>query len=1326
MVISGKMRERVKKDGKFYGLLCGLLLGCVLGAAEIPQAAVPFTEKPPEIDGVFDENEWKASCVLKQIMPLGSRKGDEIATEFRLKYDRDHLYVAAVCSEPSGRGPEAYPRPWNDAFFDNDDTVQVVLGVADPEIAVRGKVNVGGYEGAMDNEFTAADFYYTYSVNAVNAQQRQFNEAPQEKPLFRSAVSPFSDGRWVVEMAIPFSGCGLEPAANRKVFANFFRHRAPVMYGWHLPAFGGYNPMPLGEITFLPPGGAGSQETAPAIAEKQTIRKACRAFIGYGPLDGVILGVAEIDGEFGELTGVLEVDGFPAIREKLEFNGMFDRDSNPLATRQAIVKCELPEGDQPERRAKFSVRDASGKVVAEIERQCAAAKMPEWLNTDAGREYVNEKIPRPWTKPQIAGNTVELLDKKISFGENAFPAAVERTGSESRILAAPPQIQVVANGREQTFAFGELQVKPRGNQVAAEAAGTSGPWRLLVHNQLDYDGFMEIKFSLSGGDLKKVDRLTVLLPLDRKIVKFLLPGVSVQRAGELTGAGYRNRAANLWIGNQEEGLAFSFDRNPFRSGDLRRQVEVVQNEDGDFLKLNLADEAGQLRGDEEIFRFFLQPTPTKPYPARPVRGWVTWQWEGWSRWHGYPDLSKTDEVKKLVKELAAKGKKLTLYCCQGLQEDAPPMRQFREDLALQPAWRYYFWQGKNCFATCKRGPEGDLQLHNYRKIIAETGIRGLMSDGLSVPWGDSNPLHGESCGEMTKLSMDRQIQSRVVKQREFLKRIRGLFDATGEEFCLVAHTGGGIDVNTLSFFDSYFEGEQLMRYRRGYYPSEAMFSIGYSGLAWGWRTIYWPKQLHNYDGLDTALAYALLFNSEYYTNEDIDPVNIDVELLERFAKPGNTFHPFWRNHEKIGFESMNCYASLYYGADESLAVVSNLRYGKNSYRLDLSRLYSGRKIEVYDYLRKIPVNSAVVEDALEPFSCRLLVVRPKPEAAAAAGLPKQEAGSEAQWRISGGSRGQDGVIALKAVPGAPASRAELRNFTFGRELSVCIEFIADGRIGVEFGGIDFIRDNGWLFYNKNGEDPAGVVNRFAAARDGWNRLALTVRNGRLNVHLNNKLLVYDKKLDLKPENNHLAFRTWHDNTLSFRLIHARNFVAEDAAGAEEFDIEDQSREWEFGNAAEAKAAGKRLLLRASPEKGLAVADFKRCFRKNLYLEMKVRLPERFNFVMGNITLSYGGGFPGWGWLVRGLADPYSRGWVFQQVPLAGKEYKPLVINLHDGVLNVLYDGKAVVKNLAAALPKGPNSLSVQTWHDDVIDAEIVELSTRSRRFDAKQIHPIRE
>ena len=1315
-----------KKHKLLGGLLGSVLLGCSSWAAEIPQASIPFTDTPPNIDGVIDPAEWQESCILRQITPLGTTQSDGIETEFLLKYDRNCLYVAAICSEPSAKGPEAYPRPWHDAFFNNDDTVQIVLGVADPEIAVREKINVGGYDGALDNQVTAADFYYTYSVNAVNSVQRQFNEAPQENALFRSAVVPFADGRWAVEMAIPFSSCGLDPVQQRKVFANFFRHRAPVMYGWHLPAFGGYNPMPLGEITFLPAGEAGSRENRPERPEKQSVQQVCRASIAYGPLNGVILGVVQIDGEYGELTGELEVEGLPTVREKLDFTAMRNHDSKELDTRQAIVKCPLPEGDQPERLAKFVVRDDSGREIATAELRCAAAKMPEWLHTDAGREYVEEKIPRPWTRPRISGTTVELLDKTIVLGSNGFPEAVDRTGSESRIFSAPPKIQLSVDGREQEFSFGELRIQPRNNQVAAEANATSGPWRLRVKNQIDFDGFMEIKFSLSGGELEKVNRLAVLLPLDRKIVKFLLPGASVQLAGELTGAGYRNSAGNLWIGNQEEGLAFSFDRNPFRAADLRHQIEIVQDEEGDFLRLNLVDAAGQLTENEEIFRFFLQPTPTKPYAPRPVRGWVTWWWEGWSRWHGYPDLGRLDEVKKKVEELAAEGKKLTLYCCQGLQEDAPPMQQFRSDLELQPSWRYYFWQGKNCFATCKRGPEGDLQLHNYRRIIAETGIRGLMSDGLSVPWGDSNPLHGESCGAEEKLSMDREIRSRIVRHREFLKRIRGLFDATGEDFCLVAHTGGGIDVNTLSFFDSYFEGEQLTRFRRGYYPSEAMFSVGYSGLAYGWRTIYWPKQLHNYDGLDTALAYALLFNSEYYTNDNIDPVNIDVDLLERFAAPGNTFHPFWRKHEKIGFESENCYASLYYGEKESLVVVSNLRYRKNGYRLDLRKLYPGREIELFDYLRKTTSDAAEVTETLDPFSCRLLVVRPKPETVPAVVVPKQEAGSDAQWKISGGERQADGTIRLKGVPGGPASEAQLQNFTFGRDLSVRIEFVADGRLGAIIGGINFLRDNGWVFYNERGEDLTGVVNRYATAREGWNTLDLTIRDGRMNARLNNKLLVHERELDLKPEGNQLSFRTWHDNTLSFRLVYARNFSTSDRTTVEEFDVADQAGEWEFANAAEAKAEGNRFLLRAAPEKGLAVADFQRTFQKDLYVEMKVKLPMRFNFVLGNFTISYGGGFPGWGWLVRGGVDPYSRGWVFLQVPLVSAEYKPLIINLRDGVLNVFYDGRIVVKDLTLALPEEPNSFAIQTWHDDVIDAEFVELSTRSRKVESRQLHPILE
>ena len=258
---------------------------------------------------------------------------------------------------------------------------------------------------------------------------------------------------------------------------------------------------------------------------------------------------------------------------------------------------------------------------------------------------------------------------------------------------------------------------------------------------------------------------------------YLLPR-SVQQAGGLTGAGYRGPAELLWIGNEEEGLNFSYDVNPFRSRDKRRQIKIRQGggkDGGGALVLNLVDAAGQLDGDEAVFRFFLHPTPTKPYPQRPVRDWIAWEWENWSRWHGYPDLSKIDEIKKRVSELARKNIALTLYCCQGLREDAPVMEAHRQDLEMLPRWRYYVHQGRNCFATCKRGPEGDLQLDHYAKIIGETGIRGLMSDGLTNPWGCANPLHRHGCGRPVKVDFNNDTMSLVVKQRQFLKRIHGIF-----------------------------------------------------------------------------------------------------------------------------------------------------------------------------------------------------------------------------------------------------------------------------------------------------------------------------------------------------------------------------------------------------------------------------------------------------------------------------------------------------------------------------------------------------------------------
>lgn len=1310
---------------------CFALAAMLVVAYANPTANIPHSKNSVTLDGVLANNEWNDAAELRNICQMGTRNAPLVNTEFRVKYDKDYLYVAAVCHESDIKYPESYNRPWHDLFFNNDDAVQVVIGVADPEISERGKVNVGGYVGAMGSEFTAADFYYMFTVNSINSKQRLFNEAPLENPFFESATKVDKGKKYVIEMKIPFKSAGLKNINGQTIYANFFRFRPPVTSAWHSPDFGGYLPMPLGKITFVEDNVTPTLESFP-IPKATKIAKSCKINLLYGPLNGSIIGEAEITGEYPELFGVLEISGEQVIRKKLNFQGALDRDRNPLPNKKALVFKDFPVGNQVERLAKFRIEDAKGIVLASTEKLCPATKAPEFLNTQVAKEYINEKIPAPWTKPEIKGNSVKLLDKSIAFGEYALPNAILR-GDKEDFLSGNSLIKVKNNNQTLSFKLIKKNIQPEHNTVKISNSLKADNLDLETRAMVDFDGFIEYKFELQGEDLANIDQVSVEIPLRKGFAKNLLPGSSVQKAGALTGAGYRTNATQLWIGNEEEGLSINFDIDPFLSRDLRRQMEIVQNDKEDILTLNLVDGKNQLQGKKAIFRFFLQPTPTKPYPERPVRDWVRWEWEGWSRWHGYPDLSKIETVKKQAADLKQQGKILTLYCCQGLQENAPEMEAFRSDLEILPKWRYYFWQGKDAYATCKRGPEGELQLVNYQKIIKDGNIRGLMSDGLSCPWGDANPLHREGCGRPVELDIDKDTRSMMIVQREFLKRMRGLFTDTNEEFSLVAHTGGGIDVNTLSFFDSYFEGEQLMRFRRGYYPSEAMFGIAYSGLPWGWRTIYWPKQLHNYDGLDTALAYALLFNSEYYTNPDTEPDNIDVELLVRFGGNDSKFYPFWNPQKLVDFDSENCYMSIYNKLDESMIVISNLRYVPNEYKLDFSRLYPNKAVEIRDYLLDKKLDSKEISETLNPFSCRIITIKVVEPTKLTASTDLLESNSFNDWKLTTGAKLTLDSIVLAGTPTKNPATAVFKKFLLGRAFNISFDVKMSGRFGVKLGNVSFIHDNGWVFYGANGEDTIGVNDRFMnISPDRFYFMNITYSEGKLSIKINDREVVRGRKIELAKEPFELVLSTWHDSVVEIKDLYVVNQAQTLTTSNRQvvpFCIKKfVANEWIFENAAsDLISADGELTLQASPEKGLAMVEFAKTFGNNFYCDMLVRLPERFSFVIGGVELTYGGGFPGWGWMARGNASAYGRGWIFQAVPLELKEFKRLEIFVRDGVISLYYNNKLVVKDLAMNMANSGNTFSMRTWHDDKIQAKLVELSTTVPELKAAEvIHPIVE
>jgi Glycoside hydrolase 123, N-terminal domain len=704
--------SKIKLIGIFT-TLCTVVLAALPSEAanNNPKAKIPRLSRKVVVDGKISSGEWNDAAVIRRIFYKKNRSPANPKTEIFVKYGNNNLYVAAVCYEPNRKYPEAYPRKWNDLLFRNDDAVQVVLGMEDTNIVVKEKINMGGYEGALDGKATKADFYYCFTVNAAGSKQRSFNETLLENALFDAVAGKTPGEKWEVEFKIPFSSFGLKSVPEKAIFPNLFRFRPPVMTGWNYPNFWGYSAMPFGMFKFLPDGQQKLKTVENFPANPKPLSQKCAATIQYSPLSGAIIGKAVKSGKWGKLYGVLKVSGFPDLKELLDFKAVVNHDAvkefhKPQIT--AIIR-EITPGDQPSRVVSFKIIDEKGKTISRASKRFDKVTAPEWFGTKNGEDYVSRKFPSPWTEPVLNGNKIKLVDKEITFNKFCLPTSVRFTATGEELLAAEPYIEVKIAGKTLKFKGSSAKLVKDGNSCRISSVLRSDKAILKIKSKIEPDGFTVVKFKLGNINLKSVDKVSLRIPLKNENAKFVMHGPLVQKTGNISSAGFRDCAASLWVGTYDKGLSFNFDNPLFFSKDLRHQIEITPEKNTTWLNFNFCDGPGQLEKDT-IFRFFLHPTPTKPQPSKRIRKMVQWKWERWGRWHGYPDVSKIPELQKWVSKLKKKNRIGLLYTCQGLQVDSPGFKQFRSDLELQPRWRYYRNKGKDCFATSKRGPEGDLQL----------------------------------------------------------------------------------------------------------------------------------------------------------------------------------------------------------------------------------------------------------------------------------------------------------------------------------------------------------------------------------------------------------------------------------------------------------------------------------------------------------------------------------------------------------------------------------------------------------------------------------------
>ncbi|EIQ00655.1 hypothetical protein OpiT1DRAFT_05204 [Opitutaceae bacterium TAV1] len=1377
-----------------------------LAAATAPTASIPFLQKNVTLDGRIGSDEWDDAAVLHPAIALNQADAHAHATPFapdvqttvRLKYDDTYLYLAVTCDEDRSGYPEAYPRN-HDGDFTRDDSVQVSLGLVESVTVEREILDMGGYPGAMGTAGVAADNYYQFTVNAAGARQRMWNERPLLAPRFESAVTRQAQDAapWTVEYKIPFVSLGVDPVTLGKIvnrdiplFFNFFRYRTPRLIGWHLPAYGGYRPMPFGQIHLLPPGApatARSTESPASLAPRASASpggsRVSRVAIGYYPLQGSVVGI--IDGNLppaasDAIRAVLRVSGFPDKEIPLAPEARLG--SSSFRNRRLVI-LPIPAGGQPARKAEFSLYSSnSTKPVHTVVRELPAVTAPEWLGTDAGADYIDKKIPPPWTRPIVdAGSrTVRLVDKAIRFGAFGLPDSVILQESVAAdLLAGSAQITLVADGRKIRFTPRPPSLAVEGNVVRvtahADATTPTGVVTLETQARVDFDGFTEIKLRIRPAGTgaaaipaERISRFAVRIPVNPAIALYA-HRVLVQKITPLDGFGFSGPAGPLWTGNEQGGLAFSYDTPLFRSKDLRHQVRIIQKPDlPAWMEFNFIDAPGEFPapGEGDIFRFFLQPTPTKPRPAESYRARVAdhSRWEYWSDWQGYPDLAKIPELKKWADAVTASGRIPSLYTCQGLAENSPGFSEYREDFMQKPAWRFYRRHsnpGKDidCFATNKSGPEGDLQLWAFHKLAHEAGISGTLSDGMSVAWSDDSPGNPYGGGRPIDISWeaDTFIPSRITTQRTFLKRLRGIFHDTGRPLAMTAHTGGGLDPNTLSFFDYYLEGEQLSRFPVNYKIPLATYAIGYSGQSWGFRGIFWTKRWIRSNGAYRALTYALLHNNEIREAPLVQQILAEIEPAASDT-PSSVFVPYWVADPRISSTTRtgDSRVSYYRTPGQALVVVGNTGLASDTVTVDLRRLFgnagnSDAPVDRASDLLTGTVHALADGRAtldLPPGYCVVLHVV---SARHAASNPVwRTANTLDGWIFSPGdttaTSGQlpDGRRAvILAAPPAGETRATwtTRPLTPSASGEFLIHPKDNFRLYLGDGSLTWTRDGGWGIEGFSVRTTANTSENSTIFRRGnlgtvFNPLLRTAEgDGRprfasLKIGLRGNIL--DATLDDQPlahgvqwgrpgtcgQPLQLAFSTRSGGELSFvpvslasttNPLYEGGFTSIRVAHAQPgapFDLTDISpvcwslREGRGVKASAATLDGKpALAIQSGRDRAIATLDqtvgdsFSAIFK---FEKMPARLLLRIGPVMLKYDLRWvlDGPLNGWG---NGVGPRTADKAVSPQPKIPKDASVVLRISMKDGVLDMVVNDKLLAREIAFDIPNHGNTLSVETW-----------------------------
>ncbi len=161
---------------------------------QVPSAPGVRRTAPISIDGRLDESAWAAATPITQFKQRQPNQAEPatLATEIRILYDDDALYIGARMSDPLGKAGIRAPLARRDQLLAADGNNGSFNSLTTDKIAIV----LDPYHNHLDEVW--------FEINPAGVRGDQFNGDPSWDPVWEGATQITADG-WTAEMRIPYS-----------------------------------------------------------------------------------------------------------------------------------------------------------------------------------------------------------------------------------------------------------------------------------------------------------------------------------------------------------------------------------------------------------------------------------------------------------------------------------------------------------------------------------------------------------------------------------------------------------------------------------------------------------------------------------------------------------------------------------------------------------------------------------------------------------------------------------------------------------------------------------------------------------------------------------------------------------------------------------------------------------------------------------------------------------------------------------------------------------------------------------------------------------------